>query len=237
MARETANNGTSATSLDSAGGAATATKNNKKPSGKSAKSAMITNAAEAITLGITAIEQGDRDGANKIFNDTVTLDPNNAEAWVWLAGTSSDLDDAEAAFEKAYALDPNNEQASLGLRWVRLRRKVALNEMVEAVVAAPGSATSGWNDGTAYAPLAVDMGQIITVKCNNCGKENALSEKFCLDCGQDLRGPSTAITPTPNYIKPEPVKDGPPRYLIAVGIAVMVLVFILVAAWYMTQPH
>ena len=124
MARETANNGTSATSLDSAGGAATATKNNKKPSGKSAKSAMITNAAEAITLGITAIEQGDRDGANKIFNDTVTLDPNNAEAWVWLAGTSSDLDDAEAAFEKAYALDPNNEQASLGLRWVRLRRKV-----------------------------------------------------------------------------------------------------------------
>ena len=85
------------------------------------------------------------------------------------------------------------------------------------------------------APLAADMGQLITVPCPNCGKDNGLSEKFCLDCGQDLRTvPSTAMTSAPNYIKPEPVKDGLPRYVVAVAIFILMVV-VLVGAWYLTH--
>src|SRR5689334_2422792 len=96
----------------------------------------------AIQQGIVAAEHGDRDAAYRIFSETVELYPSVPEAWVWLGGTSPDLDNAETAFEKAYTLDPDNEQASLGLRWVRLQRKAALNDMMGPATSAPES--SSW---------------------------------------------------------------------------------------------
>src|SRR5439155_20378003 len=102
----------------------------------------------AIERGITAAERGDKDAAHKIFSETVELYPSAPEAWVWLGGTSPDLDNAESAFEKAYALDPDNEYASLGLRWVRLQRKAALNDLVSAPAPASGPSpdTPSWTD-------------------------------------------------------------------------------------------
>src|SRR5437868_3750011 len=96
-----------------------------------------TGVQEAIELGINAIEQGDRKQAHSIFQQTADLHPNASDIWVWLGGTSPNLEDAEAAFEKAYTIDPDNEQASLGLRWLRLRRKASLADIIDATVLVP----------------------------------------------------------------------------------------------------
>ena len=174
----------------------------KSPRGK--KGAVV-NVHQAIKSGIAASERGERDTAYKIFRDTAELHPNTSEVWVWLGGTSANLDDAEAAFEKAYALDPENEQASLGLRWVRLRRKAELDRMVGAGAAVPRpvaapvpvpvpaqgdspTATATGDGAVGAAPMAVAKS---TITCPNCARENPAKEKFCVDCGQDL---SAALT-------------------------------------------
>src|SRR5947207_2002292 len=92
---------------------------------------------DAIQRGIAAAESVDNNEAHKKFSQTADLYPSAPEAWVWLGGTSPDLDNAESAFEKAYALDPDNEHASLGLRWVRLQRKAALNDLASAPAPVP----------------------------------------------------------------------------------------------------
>jgi LysM repeat protein len=90
------------------------------------------SAHEAAERGIAAARSGDRVAAYKAFNDALTSRSGDPELWVWLGATSPTLDEAEAAFERAYYLDPNNVEASLGIRWVRLRRKAATGDIVRA---------------------------------------------------------------------------------------------------------
>lgn len=78
---------------------------------------------QAMQRGVTAAQMGEREEANRVFRELVEEYPNSADIWVWLGGTSADLDEAEIAFEQAHTLDPNNEKASLGLRWVQLKRR------------------------------------------------------------------------------------------------------------------
>src|SRR4051794_189053 len=137
---------------------------NKTSSKKTAnKKDARTSPAESIERGIQLVESGDRQAAFDLFQQTVELDPNAAEAWVWLGGTSSSIDAAELAFERAYSLDPQNEEASLGLRWGRLQRTPPVASSVVAFAPAPQ-----------------------TVMCPNCGTENEMDDKFCVRCGQDL---------------------------------------------------
>src|SRR5437588_5042242 len=78
---------------------------------------------EDLQRGIDAAQAGDKATAHRIFQSLAAVSPNSVEAWIWLGGTSPNLDEAEAAFEKAHELDPLNEEASLGLRWIVLRRQ------------------------------------------------------------------------------------------------------------------
>jgi tetratricopeptide (TPR) repeat protein len=192
----------------------------------------------AIQRGITAAEQGDKDTAHKIFSETVELYPSAPQAWVWLGGTSPDLDDAEMAFERAYTLDPDNEYASLGLRWVRLQRKAALNvpgfaaspDATGPAVAAPES--PALSASVSYAPPAEAASfQTTTVACPNCGKENSRREKFCQDCGQDLQAALAASNPQ-GFIQPAKEKRDISRYVIAAGVILLVVAILFGAYLY-----
>jgi tetratricopeptide (TPR) repeat protein len=175
----------------------------------------------AIQQGIAAAAKGDADAAYRIFSQTVELHPAVPEAWVWLGGTSPDLDKAETAFEKAYSLDPENEYASLGLRWVRLQRKAALNDIMGAPMPAPESPT--WSEQVSYSPPVEAPGvQADTITCPNCGKANSRSEKFCQDCGQDLQTALAAANPQ-GFIQPVEVQRDLSKYFIAVGVALLLL--------------
>src|SRR5437879_4953485 len=210
----------------------------KKSSGKARSSKAVEDSGpvEAIKMGVAAVERGDKDAAYRIFQQTTELHPDTTDAWVWLGGTSSNLDDAEAAFEKAYSLDPNNEQVSLGLRWVRLRRKAALNNIVGAAVPAPDSST--WSDFVSYTPPAeAANSQGATITCPNCGKVNDAVVKFCLDCGQDLRSSAVPGATSPGYIQPESGKQGMSRYLMAAGIVVVLVAIGIALLWILLQHH
>ena len=160
-------------------------KRSSSGNGKRAAVEEVKDVQAAIRSGIEAVERGEKESAYNIFRETAELHPDTSEVWVWLGGTSPTLDDAQTAFEKAYALDPDNEQASLGLRWVRLRRKAQLDRIVGAAVPMPGQGSGDWLDA-ATSPLFEGTLAQSTVKCPNCGKENAATEKFCSECAQDL---------------------------------------------------
>ncbi len=155
---------------------------------------------EAIEQGVSAIQKGNRQEAYTLFEKTAEVHPNVSEVWVWLGGTSPDLDSAETAFERAYSLNPDNEEASLGLRWVRLRRKASLADIVGATVPMPapisGASAVGAASGGTATPLHSQplshflpgdvAGAEASLTCPNCGKMNKASERFCVDCGQGL---------------------------------------------------
>lgn len=73
--------------------------------------------------GIEAVRSGDKSRAYGVFERLASIQSSNADVWVWMGGTSSNMDEAEHAFRRAYDLDRNNEKAILGLRWVALRRQ------------------------------------------------------------------------------------------------------------------
>ena len=147
---------------------------------------------DAIEMGVGVLEKGDRGGAYDIFKQTAELHPDTSEVWVWLGGTSPDLEAAESAFERAYTIDPDNEEASLGLRWVRLQRKVSLADIVGASVSAPAAPVVP--EQPSYASSAVEAPvpsttQAGTIQCPNCGVLNEPGDNFCVQCGQDLSKP------------------------------------------------
>ncbi|MEO6458303.1 MAG: tetratricopeptide repeat protein [Chloroflexia bacterium] len=92
---------------------------------------------DLMQLGIATAQAGDKATANITFQSVVDRYPDVPEAWVWLAGTTTNLTEAENAFQTAANLDPSNEEARLGLRWVALRRSV-----MGASTAGTGSVTN-----------------------------------------------------------------------------------------------
>ncbi|HYP41556.1 MAG TPA: hypothetical protein VEX13_14455 [Chloroflexia bacterium] len=83
--------------------------------------------ADLMESGMSAAQAGYKMAAYATFQEAVSEYPGDAEAWVWLGGTSPSLDEAELAFKRACELDPGNEEATVGLRWVALRRQVVAN--------------------------------------------------------------------------------------------------------------
>lgn len=215
---------------------------------------------EWVKQGIIALEKGDRASAYSIFRKTTDLHPDKPEGWVWLGGTSSSLDDAEKAFQKASALDPQNEEASLGLRWVTLRRAPKMEGIADAAAAAfiaalsaPPDAEEVAPEGFAEAAGAVGAAAVTpavpvpaapatptvqtmptSVTCPNCGKENGIDQKFCLDCGQDLRPEIARLVPNRDplaNIQPVKAQGTMPTWMLAV-IGVLVAAIVLLSAYW-----
>lgn len=106
-----------------------------------------------IQEGIEAVRAGNKAEAHKIFQGLAATQSSNADVWVWMGGTSSDMDEAEQAFRRAYDMDRNNEKAILGLRWVALRRQTLQPATTgpafssESTEDVPGLATVGAHTG------------------------------------------------------------------------------------------
>ena len=75
--------------------------------------------AEADTilqLGIAAAREGNREEARNLFSLLTRQEPDNVQAWLWLAGVAEGPDERRAALERVVELDPTNEMAIKGLR-------------------------------------------------------------------------------------------------------------------------
>jgi hypothetical protein len=69
-----------------------------------------------LQLGIDAAREGRREDARNLFGLLTRQDPNNSQAWLWLAGVAEGPDQRRAALERVVELDPTNEMAVKGLQ-------------------------------------------------------------------------------------------------------------------------
>ncbi len=105
--------------------------------------------AGAIESGVQLYQQGDVTRAIHRFESAVAQQPNNAQAWVWLAkslqkqGTAKDRARAIAAYRKALSLAPQNPEALTGLgqllSWSSATRPEAIELLQRAVTVQPQS--------------------------------------------------------------------------------------------------
>ncbi len=71
-----------------------------------------------IGQGQAAAQAGQRELARRYLQSALDLDPDNVDAWLWLAGVQDDPLETKRCLERVLELDPDNAQAQQGLRWV-----------------------------------------------------------------------------------------------------------------------
>ena len=85
-----------------------------------------------LQLGIEAAREGNREEARNLFGLLTRQEPDNAQAWLWLAGVADGPEQRRAALERAVELDPTNEMAIKGLQAMGVRPTAKLDEPVAA---------------------------------------------------------------------------------------------------------
>jgi hypothetical protein len=88
-----------------------------------------------MQLGVAAARDGNRDEARNLFRLLTRQEPENAQAWLWLAGVAEGRDERQAALERVLELDPDNDMAQKGL--AALGVDVAALKLAHANRAAP----------------------------------------------------------------------------------------------------
>lgn len=78
---------------------------------------------EQMRRGINLARNGDRVGAEVMFDAVLLQKSDHEEALVWKAAVVSDPDEAVRCLEKALRLNPNNQRARVGLEWAYKRQK------------------------------------------------------------------------------------------------------------------
>jgi hypothetical protein len=83
-----------------------------------------------LQLGIEAAREGNREEARNLFGLLTRQEPDNAQAWLWLAGVADGPEQRRAALERAVELDPTNEMAIKGLQAMGVKPTAKLDESV-----------------------------------------------------------------------------------------------------------
>lgn len=81
-----------------------------------------------LQLGIEAAREGNRDEARNLFSLLTRQEPDNLQAWLWLAGVAEGPEQRRQALERVLELDPNNEMAVKGLQAMGVSPTVRLAE-------------------------------------------------------------------------------------------------------------
>ncbi|MGC9356671.1 MAG: tetratricopeptide repeat protein, partial [Anaerolineae bacterium] len=74
--------------------------------------------AQKFKAAMQRAKRGDRARARQLFMEVLEVDPNNEEAWLWLAGVAATLEDAKVYLETVLAINPEHKKAREGLRWL-----------------------------------------------------------------------------------------------------------------------
>lgn len=64
----------------------------------------------SLEIAIRYLRQGEKEIAHKIIQQLVKLEPDNIQAWAWLAYIAEDIEQKRAALRRAYRLDPADKR-------------------------------------------------------------------------------------------------------------------------------
>src|SRR5574341_2396784 len=74
------------------------------------------SADDFLQLGIEAIKAGRLDEGRRYLAQSLKLDPNSENAWIWMSGVVDDRQHRIDCLQRALAINPHNETAIKGLR-------------------------------------------------------------------------------------------------------------------------
>lgn len=74
-----------------------------------------TTSSQFLETGIAALRAGDHPRACTLLTQATQLDPDNEQAWLWLAGATTDRIARRSYLERVLALDPQSAAARQGL--------------------------------------------------------------------------------------------------------------------------
>jgi hypothetical protein len=83
-----------------------------------------------LQLGIEAAREGNREEARNLFSLLTRQEPDNVQAWLWLAGVAEGPDQRRVALERVVELDPSNEMAQKGLQAMGVAPSARADERV-----------------------------------------------------------------------------------------------------------
>ena len=69
-----------------------------------------------LQLGIEAARDGNKEEARSLFRLLTRQEPQNAQAWLWLAGVAENRAERQSALEHVVRIEPDNEMAIKGLQ-------------------------------------------------------------------------------------------------------------------------
>lgn len=128
---------------------------------------------DLVQQGLTAARVGDVEDARRLLTEATQQMPDNAEAWLGLAGVVDSLPEKQKCFNKVLALDPENNEAKAGLTLVEQKlaarsSSTALGEAEPHLHSADGTEELKAESGltVCYRHPNVETG----LRCNRCGK-------------------------------------------------------------------
>ena len=78
--------------------------------------------ASRLNAGIAAARANQREQARELLKVVCADEPNNENAWLWLAGVSDKPEEASANLQQVLRLNPNNQRAKAGLEYYQSRQ-------------------------------------------------------------------------------------------------------------------
>jgi len=99
----------------------------------------VTDIQATLQAGIAATRAGNRAEARQLLQEVITADPNNEQAWLWLASNLSRTEDRVRALERVLKINPNNERAQVALQRLNEKRATGTLEKVAPPPSEPRS--------------------------------------------------------------------------------------------------
>ncbi len=144
------------------------------------------DADELMRRGVAAVRVGEADEARAYLTEITRREPDNADAWLWLAGVEQNPPVKREYFERVLELRPGDTEAQAGLE--RLAEKYGQAVLVREEDAS--TLTCTWHPD-----------RETLLRCNRCGRPmcTACAVKHpvglrCKECVRELRSPIYNIT-------------------------------------------
>lgn len=132
----------------------------------------------ALAEAITAAKLGQLQLARRLLAELVERDPNNENAWLWIAALSEDKQQAMAALDRVLQINPNNQQAMNALALARLQESGLRYARRPA-----GRPAEGNGRQPAAAPASPPASQTVSWTCPVCSAASPKAERRCPRCG------------------------------------------------------
>lgn len=153
-----------------------------------------TFARQLLNQGIAASKAGHMEDARRLLLQAIELDPNNAQAWMWLSGVADSLGERRHCLEQVLRIDPDNAHARAGLAW--LAQQVETKPPTETSLGVPSAQDQPPDAGEtcpfcrgsvpAHSLKCSHCERDLVVACPNCAALSDVEETTCRSCGYQL---------------------------------------------------